>query len=191
MVETWPSDGGNWTLPSYPVTIASTLPNYEDSLPLRVNREGVQNYMKNRGTLQLGDQPLDYRRSSVSSARTPMRSDRFAFVAPPPKVLGADALRNYTRSRSSAPNLIGGVVEPPHPHHQFRVKPEAQKNYERNQRTQMKVLMENYGKLTPPDPPPLHIKGEVNIPLNIISIKSIFIHFRKQVVITTKTNTVI
>lgn len=178
MVETWPTERENWTLPSYPVTIASTLPNYEESLPIRVNREGVQNYLRNRGSLTLGDWSMEGRRRSVSSARQPLPSDRPAFVAPPPKVLGADALRNYTRSRSSAPNLIGGVIDPPHPHHQYRVKPEAQKNYDRNQRTQMKVLMENYGKLTIPDPPPPHIQGQVNLSVNLIPFKSIFLLFR-------------
>lgn len=172
MMDALPSARGNWTLPSHPVTLTSTLPNYEESLPLRVNRDGVKNYLKNRGTLTLGDWQTESRRTSISAAagqRLP--SEHYAFVAPPPKVLGHDALRNYTRSRSSAPNLIGGVVDPPHPHHNHRVKPEAQANYNRNHNTQMKVLMEKYGKLEPPEPPRPHTQGQVNISIEFIFFK--------------------
>src|SRR5579871_921126 len=114
MVITLSSESANWVLPSYPVTLTSTLPNYEQSLPNRVNREGVTNYVKHRGTLNIGDWAVEGRRMSTSSILSqPTVQDKNIFQAPPPKVLGPDAMRNYQRNRSSTPNLIYGNLDPP------------------------------------------------------------------------------
>ena len=190
MMDAFPTETGNWTLPSYPVTLTSTLPNYEEALPARVNRDGVKNYLRNRGTLNFAEWGADGRRSSVSAAGQPLPSDRNAFVAPPPKVLGHDALRNYTRSRSTTPNLLGGVLYPPHSHHNFRVKKEGQANYNRNQKTQMKDLMENYGKFARPEPPLPHTQGAVSLSIDFISFEYPLMFFRWQLTFSTNTKKV-
>ena len=130
-------ESADWIFPSQPTNrTASVLSNnYDEPVPMRVHREGVQNYVKSRGTLNLGDWATEARRTSVD--RQP---------ALPPKVIGSDALRNCTRGRSSTPNLIHGILEPPDSHHCLRVKREGRMNYDRNQNSQMKSLLENYGK---------------------------------------------
>lgn len=161
MVDTLSSESGNWILPSQPPTFSSTLPNYGESLPGRVNREGVKNYVRNRGTLNLGDWATEGRRRATSAVAQSINAEPNAFQAPPPKVLGDDALRNYTKSRTSTPNLIGGVLDAPNPHHRFRVKKAARANYDKNQNSQMKSLLESYGKLPLPPQPAPHTQGEV------------------------------
>lgn len=157
MADTYLLDEANWVLPSQPTTFASTLPNYEQSLPVRVNREGVTNYIKNRGTLNLGDWATEGRRMSTSTTPVPN-----VLEAPPPKVLGPDALQNYIKSRSSTPNLIYSNLEPPNPHHRLRVKKEGRDNYNKNHHSQMKSLLESYGKLPLPEQTQPHTQGEVN-----------------------------
>ena len=177
MLATLSSESANWILPSQPTTLASTVTNYEESVPVRVNREGVKNYVKNRGTLNIGDWAIEGRRTSTSTVTQPIIKERNAPVAPPPKVIGPDAMRNYTRSRSSTPNLIYGNLESPRPHHHSRVKKAGLANYEKNNKSQMKVLFENYGKLPLPPPPVPHTKGEVNLINKINFIKIIMISF--------------
>jgi hypothetical protein len=157
MVTTLSSESANWLLPSNPSSFASTLPNYEESFPIRVNREGVANYVKNRGSLNLGDWATEGRRMSTSLGQGP--SD---FQAPPPQVLGREALQNYTRSRTSTPNLIYGDLQPPNPHHHQRVKREGRANYDKNRLTQMKSIFQNYGKSPLPAQPAPNTQGEVN-----------------------------
>jgi hypothetical protein len=164
MVTNLSSESANWILPSYPTRSTPTLPDYEQTLPNRVNREGVQNYVKSRGSLNIGDWATEGRRMSISTSTStqPTVQERNVLEAPPPKVLGPDALRNYTKSRSSTPNLIYGDLQPPDPHHQLRVKREGRANYDKNRHTEMKTLFHNYGKLPLPTQPVPHTQGEVN-----------------------------
>ncbi|CAF3388271.1 unnamed protein product [Rotaria sp. Silwood1] len=155
------SESANWILPSLPTTLPSTTPNYEESLPIRVNREGVANYIKNRGTLNFGQWAAQDRRMSTSAGTKPTVDQFNSFPVPPPKIIGPDATRNYIRSRSSTPNLIYGNLEPPNPHHHFRVKKEGRANYERNHNSHMKALLESYGKLPLPTQPIPHTQGEM------------------------------
>ncbi len=158
MVTNLSSESANWILPSRSTTLSTTLPNYEQSLPVRVNREGVQNYVKSQGTLNIGNWATEGRRMSTSS----ITREQSALIAPPPKVIGSDAMRNYTRNTSSTPNLIAGNLDPPNPHHRLRVKKEARANYDKNRNSQMKALIHNYGKLPLPTQPAPHTQGEVN-----------------------------
>lgn len=135
----------------------STLPNYEEAPPFRVNREGVKNYVKNRGSLNIGDWAIEGRRNSATVSRNEEAN------LPQPKVLGPDALRNYTKGRCTTPNLIyGNDVQRPNPYHGLRVNQEGRANYEKNHRSQTKTLFENYGKLPLPTPTGPHTQGEVN-----------------------------
>jgi hypothetical protein len=158
MTTTLSSESANRILPSRSTTLSSILPNYEESLPARVNREGVQNYVKSRGTLNIGDWATEGRRMLTSS----ITREQSVVIARPPKVLGPDAIRNYTRNRSSTPNLIYGNLDPPNPHHRFRVKKEARDNYNKNHNSQMKALFQSYGKLPLPTQPAPRTQGEVN-----------------------------
>lgn len=156
MHATLSSESADWVVPSYPTMSTAALPNFEESLPNRVNKESVNNYVRNRGTLNLGDWAIEARKRSSSAAMQNENS------APPRRVMGADAERNCVRGRSSTPNLIYGNLDPPNPHHRHRVKREAQANYEKNQQTQMKSLLDKYGKLPLPAKPEPHTQGEVN-----------------------------
>jgi hypothetical protein len=162
-MNTLPLESTNWVLPTQPTTFTSTLPNYEQTLPIRVNREGVKNYLKHRGTLNIGDWATEGKRTPRLTIAQPIIYGQNIFEGPPPKVLGADAIRNYVRSRSSTPNLIYDNVDPPREHHQMRVKKEGRANYEKNQNSQSKFLMDNYGKLSIPTLPKPNTMGEVNI----------------------------
>ncbi|UJR35193.1 hypothetical protein I4U23_027960 [Adineta vaga] len=156
------SESADWVLPSYPTTFISTLPNYEESLPHRVNRDGIKNYVKSRGTLNIGDWAIEGRRTATPRMTSEtIIHERNGLEALPPKVIGPDALRNYTKSRSSTPNLIYGNLQPPDPHHQLRVKREGRANYEKNRSTEMKTLFHNYGKLPVPSQPLPHTQGEL------------------------------
>ena len=154
------SQSANWILPSNPTTFASSIPNYEEAPPFRVNREGVKNYIKNRGSLNIGDWAIEGRRMSTTSVATTVPDNQEVNLAQP-KVLGPEALRNYTKSRCTTPNLIYGNMQAPDPHHGMRVKREGLANYEKNHHSQMKTLMENYGKLPLPTPPVPNTQGEV------------------------------
>jgi hypothetical protein len=167
-MNTLPWDTTNWLLPNQPTTITSTLPNYEEALPVRVNHEGMQNYLKNRGSLNLGVWATEGKRTPIPTISKPIIAGQNVFNVPPPKVLGNDAIRNYVRSRSSTPNLIYDNADPPREHHQMRVKKEARANYEKNQNSQSKFLMDNYGKLPIPTLPAPHTMGQVNISINFI-----------------------
>lgn len=149
------SESGNWVLPSNSVNFTSTLPNYEEAPPFRVNREGVKNYMKNRGSLNIGDWAIEGRRMS-----TTVLNNQDTTLSQP-KVLGPDALRNYTKSRCTTPNLIYGNVQPPDPHHGLRVKREGRANYEKNHNSQIKTLLDSYGKLPLPTRTAPHTQGKV------------------------------
>ena len=152
MTKSLSSESANWILPSYPTTFTSTIPNYEEALPFRVNHEGAKNYVKNRGTLNIGDWATEGRRMSTSTL--PINQE--------PKVLGPDALRNYTKSRCSTPNLIYGNLEAPDSHPALRVKREGRANYEKSHHSQTKTLFENYGKLPLSTPKLPNTQGEVN-----------------------------
>jgi hypothetical protein len=154
------SESSNWILPSHSTTLMSTVPNYEEALPFRVNQEGVKNYMKNRGSLNIGDWAIEGQRMSNARANVSVDQEMYAGQ---PKVLGPDALRNYTKGRTTTPNLIYGNLQAPDPHHRMRVKREGMANYERGQSSQMKNLLENYGKLPPSMASVPHTQGEVNI----------------------------
>lgn len=162
-MNTLPWESGNWLLPTQSTTLSSTLPNYEEALPIRVNREGMKNYLKHRGSLNLGDWATEGKRTPKPTLAQPIIYGQNVFEGPPPKVLGADAVRNYVKSRSSTPDLIGGVVDGPRDHHKMRVKKEARDNYARNQHSESKFLMQNYGKLPIPTLPTSNTVGEVNI----------------------------
>ncbi|CAF0946536.1 unnamed protein product [Adineta ricciae] len=150
------AESANWILPSHPTTFVSTLPNYEEAPPFRVNREGVKNYMKNRGSLNIGDWAIEGRRMSTTAVPVQEESSLVQ-----PKVLGPDALRNYMKSRSSTPNLIHGDLQPPNSHNGMRVKREARANYEKSHHSQTKALFENYGKLPLSTPKGPHTQGEL------------------------------
>ena len=154
------SGSENWILPSNTMTIPSTLPNYEEAPPFRVNREGVKNYIKNQGSLNIGDWAVEGRRMSTSSTTV---SNAQETNQPQPKVFGADALRNSTKSRASTPNLICGNTQTPDSGQGLRVRQEGRANYERNRNSEMKSLLENYGKLPLPTPTVPHTQGEVNL----------------------------
>jgi hypothetical protein len=162
-MNTLPSESANWLLPTRSTSFSSTLPNYEEALPIRVNREGMKNYLKHRGTLNIGDWATEGKRTPRPTLAQPVIYGQNVFEGPPPKVLGPDAVRNYVKSRSSTPDLIRGVVDAPREHHQMRVKKEGRANYERNQHSQSKFLMQNYGKLSIPILPAPNTVGEVNI----------------------------
>jgi len=157
MTKTLSSESANWILPSHPATFTSTIPNYEESLPFRVNREGAKNYVKNRGSLNIGDWAIEGRRMSTTTLPINQESN-----LQQPKVLGADALRNYTKSRCSTPNLISGILQPPDSPQVLRVKREGRANYEKSHHSQTKTLLENYGKLPLSTPKAPHTQGEVN-----------------------------
>ena len=154
------SESANWILPSHQKTFTSTLPDHEEALPFRVNREGVQNYLKNRGSLNIGDWAIEGRRMSTTTAAA--ANDPASYI-PAPKVLGPDALRNYTRSRSTTPDLINGRLQPPDSRGAMRVKKEGLANYEKSHYSQTKDLMQHYGKLPQPTQPVPHTQGQVNI----------------------------
>ncbi|CAF2390424.1 unnamed protein product [Rotaria sp. Silwood2] len=156
MTKKFSSESADWIPESYPTTFSSTMPNFEETPPYRVNREGVQNYVKNRGSLNIGDWAIEGRRMSTTTLPINQESS-----LPQPKVLGPDALRNYTKSRCSTPNLIQGNFQPPDSNYGMRVRKEGRANYEKNHNTEMKTLLENYGKLSLPIPPVPHIQGEL------------------------------
>ncbi|CAF1969463.1 unnamed protein product [Rotaria magnacalcarata] len=153
------SQSANWIPTSYATTFSSTIPNFEEATPYRVNPEGVKNYVKNRGSLNIGDWAIEGNRMSTTSA-TPLSTEQESNL-PQPKVLGPDALRNYTKSRCSTPNLIYGNIQPPDPLYGMRVKKEGRANYEKNHNTEMKTLLESYGKLSLPIHSVPHTQGEL------------------------------
>lgn len=157
MTTTVSAESANWILPSNPTTFGSTLPNYEEAPPFRVNQEGVKNYIRNRGSLNIGDWAIEGRR--MSTATLPVNQEP---TVAQPKVLGPDALRNYTKSRCTTPNLIYGHMQTPDSNQPMRVKREGRANYEKNQDSQMKSLLQNYGKLPLPTPSVPNTQGEVN-----------------------------
>ena len=155
------SESANWILPSYPTTETPGLASYEEALPFRVNHEGAKNYLRNRGSLNIGGWAVEGRRPSTAKSIAPIEQE--LYVAQP-KVLGPDALRNYTKSRSTTPNLIYGTLQPAaDAHQQMRVRREGLPNYERNHNTQMKGLLENYGKSPLPAQPAPHTQGQVDL----------------------------
>ncbi|CAF0830641.1 unnamed protein product [Rotaria sp. Silwood1] len=162
MTKTFSSESANWIPPSHPTMFSSTVPNFEEALPFRVNREAVQNYVKNRGSLNIGDWAIEGQRMSTTTTTTtttaPINQES---NLPQPKVLGPDALRNYTKSRCSTPNLIHGNVQPLDSQYGMRVKKEGRANYEKNHNTEMKTLLQDYGKLSLPTPPVPHTQGEL------------------------------
>jgi len=160
MTKTLSSESDNWILPSNPTTFTSTLPNYEETPPFRVNREGVKNYVRNRGSLNIGDWAIEGRRMSTTTTTLPINQES---NLPQPKVLGPDALRNYTKSRCTTPNLIYGNIQPLDSQHGMRVKREGRANYEKNHNSEMKNLLQNYGKLPVPIQQGPHTQGEVKI----------------------------
>ena len=166
------SASADWILPSYPTSFTSTLPNYEDTLPFRVNHEGVQNYVKNRGSLNIGDWAIEGRQmSSAMSARdTPVDQDSYYGQ---PKVLGPDALRNYNKGRRSSANLIYGTIEATEPPNPSRVRREGQANYDKSHSSQVKNLLQNYGKLSLPAQQVPHTQGQVNLSSLLLSSVSI------------------
>lgn len=151
------AESANWILPSYPTSFTSTVPNYEQAPPFRVNHDGVKNYVKNRGSLNIGDWAIEGRRASVTALPVDAESAPMQ-----PKVMGPDAMRNYTKGRSSTPNLIYGDLAPPNPHHGLRVRREGRANYEKSMHSQTKTLFENYGKMPLPTPPVPHTQGAVS-----------------------------
>jgi hypothetical protein len=146
------TESTNWIPPSN----STTLADYEEALPFRVNREGVKNYIKNRGSLNIGDWAIEGRRMSTTVVPTVQETN-----VTQPKVLGPDALRNYTKSRCSTPNLIYGYVEPPDSQYGMRVKREGRANYDKNHHSQTQNLLQNYGKLPLPTPSGPHTQGQV------------------------------
>jgi hypothetical protein len=154
------SESANWILPYHPATFGSIIPNYEEAPPFRVNQEGVKNYIKNRGSLNIGDWAIEGRRMSSATTAT-LPTDQESYI-PQPKVLGPDALRNYTKSRCTTPNLIYGTLQPPAAHPNMRVKREGLANYEKNKDSQMKSLIQNYGKLPLQRQPAPHTQGAVS-----------------------------
>jgi len=156
MTKSLSSDSANWFLPSTQKTFASNIPNYEEAPPYRVNREGAKNYVKNRGSLNIGDWAIEGRRMSTSTLPENQESN-----LPQPKVLGPDALRNYTKSRCTTPNLIYGNLQPPNSQQGMRVKKEGRANYEKNHNSEMKSLLQNYGKLPLSTKPVPNTQGEV------------------------------
>lgn len=136
-------------------TFASKLPNFEEAPPFRVNPEAVKNYVKNRGSLNIGDWAIEGRRMS-----TTLTTNQESNVQQP-KVLGEDALRNYTKSRCSTPNLIYGSTHSTEPQIGLRVTREGRANYERNNNNDMKTLFQNYGKSELPPQPAPNTQGEV------------------------------
>lgn len=155
-------ESANWVTANQPDTFTSTLPTYAESLPMHVKREGVQNYIKNRGSLNLGDWAIEGRRSATPRMGRGER-EPFDGQAIPAKVKGPEAIRNYMRSVSSTPNLLHGTLQPPNPHHGVRVRPEGQANYIQDHDSRVKILLESYGKDIPtPVPTRPHTQGEVS-----------------------------
>lgn len=152
------SESANWILPSYPTAETPTASGYDEGLPFRVNQEGVKNYLRNRGSLNIGEWAVESRRPPSAKSTAPIEQE--VYLAQP-KVLGPDALRNYTKSRTTTPNLIYGTLQAPDPHHQIRVRREGLANYEKNHNSQMKGLLENYGKSPLPAQPGPHTQGQV------------------------------
>ena len=179
MTKTLSSESANWILPSNPTSLTSTSPKYEEAPPYRVHREGVKNYLRNRGTLNIGEWAIEGKRTT----KTPLPADE-EIIAPQPKVLGPDALRNYTRSRCSTPNLIHGYVQPTDSEHGMRVRREGRANYERNHHSQTQALLQNYGKLPLPTPPGPHTQGQVNIASKRICFEQLFLGCNKSFLCT-------
>jgi hypothetical protein len=152
------SESANWIRPSHPTTFNSTIPNYEEVPPFRLNHEGAKNYARNRGTLNIGDWATEGRRMS-----TPTLPANDISTISQPKVVGPDALRNYNRSQCTTPNLIYGTVQPPDSRQGMRVKQEGRANYERNHNSEMKSLLQNYGKLPLATPPLPNTQGKVKL----------------------------
>jgi hypothetical protein len=159
MTKSLSSESANWILPSNQKTFTSTIPNYEEAPPFRVNREGAKNYVKNRGSLNIGDWAIEGRRMSTTTTTLPTNQES---NLPQPKVLGPDALRNYTKSRCTTPNLIYGDLQLPNSQQGMRVKREGRANYEKNHNSEMKSLLQNYGKLPLSTKPIPNTQGEVN-----------------------------
>jgi hypothetical protein len=162
MTDLLSSASADWVVANQPNTFTSTLPTYAKELPMHVKREAVQNYIKNRGSLNLGDWAIEGRRSATPRM---VRSDREPFPgqAIPAKVNGAEAIQNYVRSVSSTPNLLHGNLQPPNPHHGVRVRPEGRANYIQDHDSRMKILLESYGRNIPtPGPTRPHTQGAVS-----------------------------
>ena len=163
MVDYLSLKSADWVVPEEPDTFMPTLPTHVESLPMFVRREGVQNYIKNRGSLNLGDWAIEGRRSVTPRTLTTPQ-DLFVGQVIPAKVKGAEATRNFLRSVTSTPNLLHGVVESPDPHHGMRVKAEGRANYVKNHDSRVKLLLESYGSDIPsPGPLQPQIRGNVSL----------------------------
>ena len=127
-------------------TVSPVLPTFENDRPIGVHREGFQNYLKHRGSLSLSH---DLRNTDQRP------SDEFLFrgQARSAKVLGDEARQNYLKNVTSTPQLLQSDYQPPDPHHRLRVKREGRENYVRDHDSRVKLLLENYGQISPPSTP--------------------------------------
>lgn len=161
MTKTLSSESADWIPSSNATTFLSTLPTYEDAPPFRVNREGVNNYIRNRGSLNIGDWAIEGgRMSTTTTPRITLQENQKLKVAQP-KVLGPDALKNYTKNRCTTPRFICGHDRSSDSRQNMRVRHEGRAIYEKNQNTEIKSLLENYGTLSVSAQPGPHIQGQV------------------------------
>lgn len=155
------AESANWVRRASQPTLSSTVPAFDNELPIGVHREGLQNYVKNRGSFSLTWNSVDA--SRPATPQTPRNLDREIFPgqARPAKVIGEEAKKNYVRNVTSTPQLLFSGLQPPDPHHRMRVKREGRENYVRDRDSRVKLLLENYGKLAPPTPTRPRTQGEV------------------------------
>jgi hypothetical protein len=160
MTDKLSAESAVWLQSVKPNTFQSTLPTYQGELPMRVNREGVRNFLKNRGSLNIGDWAIEG--SDMMTPRS-QRTSRELFDGQriPVKVVGVDAMNNHLRSVSSTPDLLHGNLQPPDPHHQMRVKPEGRASYVQDHDSRMKILMEHYGQFPLRSPTRPRTQGDV------------------------------
>lgn len=154
------AESANWILPSHSTNTQMTTTSYEQPIPFRVNPEGVKNYMKNRGTLNIGEWATESRQTPKSANVNYSSEESYGNQ---PKVIGPDAIRNMNRDRGSTPNLMSGPVEMPASHNNMRVKREGLAYYERNHNSELKDLLSNYGRSASATKPIPHTQGEVSI----------------------------
>ena len=114
----------------------------------------------------------DYLRSYSAQPNANYGQNAFEIT---PQVIGSDAVQNYIKGRITTPNLLYDNLNTPRKHHRMRVKREGIDNYQKNQYSQSKYLMDNYGKLSIPQLPAPNTVGEVNISLNLIHLSEVFL----------------
>lgn len=128
----------------------------------RVKSEGQENYMKNRGSLNIGDWYQEGK--TYQSAR------------PVPRIKSNEAKNTYIQSQGSMALNLGGYVENEASAHKGpRVKQEGQENFFKNRGTlSFNPHENNHGEYTPPQIARVKFEGNDNRALSQGSMGQLF-----------------